>query len=496
LFLRDHETVDVGYPIRTMERTAMSGSYALARLLSQTRRLLTAMSLVVVAVLVHAQSAAAQSVYEDGAFDLDDWTVHGPFVVPEGDPGGGVDASAPMGGGNPEAHLRFQLTGVSVPLGNSSVVWGILINDQAVYDPGDGALGAIERVDFDFDGRLPAEGRGNRAVTLALQQDGFLWAAIDTRLFVDEHSWQPRSISALEESDFTAPIWAEDGQPPNPDFSEGASPIAFGVAQGSSCPVTSDCTAPPIPVELDIDNWAVTVNQTGLTIELSLDQVAGEGDLPELPFEFRVSAKVRNAGPSEVSEVRVLFLLPQEALAGFVIPGVGDDPECTPDSEVGFTTADCKVAGSIGPGASDTVRSPTGALSEPPAHIAVGYANVVHGQDDTIYSEFVYEASIKSFSGGQPDPADKLTDEFVLAVCNPTGMNPITVNDRASCDEIAAGGTPGTGGSPGAGGMGGSPGMDSGGGGCTAAPGPNPSGHWMLLLGVVGFALWHRRTRR
>jgi hypothetical protein len=129
----------------------------------------TVVSFALIVLLAPATRAVAQTVYEEGDFELATWTVFDPFITPQNNLGGGdFDAATPTSGGNPDGYLRLTLTGVAVEMGNSSLVWALLINDDAEYEPG--TLGAIERVDFDFDARLPPEGRGNRAVTLAVEQ--------------------------------------------------------------------------------------------------------------------------------------------------------------------------------------------------------------------------------------------------------------------------------------------------------------------------------------
>jgi hypothetical protein len=205
-----------------------------------------------------------QTIYQDGTFDLASWTEFGPFILPPDVPGGDVEASQITTGGNPGSHLRFAVQGVSVPLGESSVVWGHLISDQAVHDPA--SVGAIERIDFRFDGRLTPGGRGGRAVTLAVQQDGFLWSAFDTRAFIFDLNWVALSIAGLQASDFRSLLTAEPGQPVNPDFSGTGSPIAFGLSHGTSCPTTSDCSTPPIVISVDIDNFEVVVTHADLSL--------------------------------------------------------------------------------------------------------------------------------------------------------------------------------------------------------------------------------------
>lgn len=435
---------------------------------------------IVMVPLLATQSAVAQERYEDGTFEVDqegvltNWTINGPFFRPQEAQGADVGASAPRTGGNPGAFLRSQVTSVPVPAGESWVVWGIFINDQAVYDPG--SLGAIERVDFDFDSRLPEGTRGSRAVSLAVQQGEFFWAALTPRVFVQDLSWTPMSISGLQASDFIlSDIWAQEGQDPTPDFSATGLPVRFGLLQGQSCPTTSDCSAPPTVVEVDTDNWTVTVNNTGLSVELSVAQVFGPGRFPELPLEFAVSARVRNAGTIPLRDIEVRFLLPKEALADFDIPA----GECIPDSATlnDAVIADCTIPGPIQPPLqqedSDTVSVPTSVIS-------VGYANVVPDG-----SEFLYQAEIVSFSGREPDSNDDLADEVLISICNPSGMDPVVVDDAMTCGDLMTGGT------------GGDPTMGTDGGGCdcyiASAPGSNP---WALpFLCLAAWAIW-RRLRR
>jgi len=437
----------------------------------------TVVSFALVVLLAPAKSAVAQTVYEEGNFDLATWTVFGPFITPEENLGGGdFDVEAPTSGGNPDGYLRLKVTGVAVELGTSSLVWALLINDDAEYEPG--TPGAIERVDFDFDARLPPGARGNRAVTIALEQDGFVWAAIDKRLFVDDMRWVSKWIFGLEAADFTTANWGEQDQPVNPDFSDTASPIKFGIAQGQSCPVASDCRI-SVQLELDIDNWKVAVNGTGLSLKLSLMEESGPGQL-EVPLEFQVKATVRNAGPSEASDIVVRFLLPKESLAGFFIP----DTTCRVGEEMGvpisdrLVIADCDIPGPVGPASAGTVDVPTIGI------MAAGYANVVRDK-----STFTYDASILSFAG---DPGPVVTDEVVIAICNPSGIDPIVVNDPMTCD--GNGGTSGSGGAGGGAGTGGTD-MGGNGGGCDIATtsGPAP---WLLILCLAGAALWLRRRYR
>jgi len=281
----------------------------------------------------------------------------------------------------------------------------------------------------------------------------------------------------------------EEAQPPMPDFSESGLPVSFGLVQGQSCPTTSDCSAPPTPIEVDVDNWSVTVNQTGLNIELSVAQVAEPGELPELPLEFAVSATVRNAGSDDLSDIEVRFVLPSEERAGLSVP----QSECMPDSAVPseVLAADCMVEDPVGPATSDTVRVPSGFLSDPApkAVISVGYASDVADQ-----SEFTYQAVV-SFFGRDEEPGDVLMDEVVVAICNPTGMNPVVVEDTMACADLPTGGTAGSGGVAGSGGMPGSGGSSPGGCGCFTTA-PNTSNPLVPFLFLAAFACWRRLRRR
>ena len=447
----------------------------------------TVMSFVLLVLLVPAQGAVAQTVYEEGTFDLAHWTLFGPFTTPEDNLGGpDTDAHTPTSGGNPGGYLRFSVTGAAVPIGGSTVTWALLINDQAEYDPG--SLGAIERVDFDFDGRVPPEDRLNRVVTLAVEQGGFRWAAIDTRIFLEEKSWLSKWISGLQAEDFVAHSWAEEDQPANPDFSSTASPIKFGTLTGTSCPTTSDCSATPVRKEVDIDNWRVAVNESDLSLRLSVAEVDGDGVLTDLPLEFRVSARVRNATSPDLNNVIVRFLLPKAELAGFTIPA----GECVqpPESRNDFVIADCTVPGPVGPGSSDTVEVPTSGIS-------VGYANVVPvASEEPDRAVFPYKAGVLPLAGTDPDPANDVADLVDVVVCNPSGMDPVTVDDITDCDDLMTGGTSGSGGADGGAGTGGTD-MGGSGGGCSCDVATrNGSTTWLLIVCLASAALLLRRRYR
>jgi MYXO-CTERM domain-containing protein len=89
-------------------------------------------------------------------------------------------------------------------------------------------------------------------------------------------------------------------------------------------------------------------------------------------------------------------------------------------------------------------------------------------------------------------------DEVIVGICNPSGMDPVVVNDVATCDAQGTGGTSGAGGAGGAGGAAGTGGATTGGSsgdcGCDVAT-TSSSAPWLLILSLAGAALWLRRRR-
>jgi hypothetical protein len=129
---------------------------------------------------------------------------------------------------------------------------------------------------------------------------------------------------------------------------------------------------------------------------------------------------------------------------------------------------------------SDTVQVPTEGIS-------VGYANVV--ADGSV---FPYKAGVLPLTGTDPDPDNDVADVVEVVVCNPSGMDPVTVDDVGDCEDLPTGGTSGTGGAGGTAGTGGS--SSGGGGGCNVdMTTSNASGAWFLIFSLAGVALWVRR---
>ena len=212
--------------------------------------------------LAGSQALSAQTVLSDTDFDVNnEWSVYGPYVVPEDATAPGLTVQQGTGDGNPGTYMSVTLTRATVPLGEEVATWGAMINDTLVWDPADTQQGPIGKMDFDIDGRR-TPGTGSRTVTLALRQDGFVWLALKRRIFLNEDGWVSLPIGCIDEEDFFPLPGSEfvvDDQPEHPDFSAQGSEIALGIGTGMSCPTTSNCmvTAPRI---FDFDNLSVTVN--------------------------------------------------------------------------------------------------------------------------------------------------------------------------------------------------------------------------------------------
>ena len=100
-------------------------------------------------------------------------------------------------------------------------------------------------------------------------------------------------------------------------------------------------------------------------------------------------------------------------------------------------------------------------------------------------------------TGTDPDPANDVADLVDVVVCNPSGFDPVTVDDITDCDDLMTGGTSGAGGAGGAAGSGGA-GVGAGdGSGCDCNIATNEVlESWLLILCSAGVALWLRRRVR
>lgn len=203
------------------------------------------------------QEAQAQKTFTDTEFQFNaQWDTYGPYTTPPDAENVALTVTRRQSGGNPGAHLEIRLAHGNVTEG-SVVSWVAFINRTLVWDPAAEADGPLGQLDFKLDARR-GEGSGNRALTVAVEQDGYIWMATNKRVFYESDDWGTISIDCLDQLDFfRLPGVNDPGQPLRPDFSAGGSPIAFGIANGQSCPASADCTR-PTEREVDVDNFEVT----------------------------------------------------------------------------------------------------------------------------------------------------------------------------------------------------------------------------------------------
>jgi hypothetical protein len=215
----------------------------------------------IVPIITHAQPA--QTTFTSTSFGAAEWTAPTvPFSAPV--TGGTMSFTAETSDGNPGdfGRMVIQMPGnAACPSGS----YGFAMRPSAVFDPG--TSGAITGIDFTWDSRpSPVQGAGG-AATLALEQGGMYWAALNRRVAVIDllAGWQSFQLPGLVAADFTyASSWRQTGQALNPDFSESGAPITFGIANGVSIGFGGfdpEC-ANPAPNGLDTDNWVVTVTAT------------------------------------------------------------------------------------------------------------------------------------------------------------------------------------------------------------------------------------------
>jgi hypothetical protein len=248
-------------------------------------------------LLIASQSLAAQTVFRDTEFDVNsDWSVYGPYLVPEDAANADLTLQQGVGDGNPGSYMTLTLTRATVPLGQEVATWAAVINDTLVWDPADAQQGPIGKMDFRLDGRRTT-GTGARTVTLAVRQDGFVWLALKRRIFLNEDGWVSLPIGCIDEQDFFPLPGAEfvvQDQPEHPDFSAGGAPVALGIGTGMSCPTTSNCEV-TAPRDFDFDNLEITVNppfqiNAGLNDAWYEPATAGQGFFnvvfPELEIIF------------------------------------------------------------------------------------------------------------------------------------------------------------------------------------------------------------------
>lgn len=207
--------------------------------------------LVCFGILLATHTVSAETTYTDTEFDVaNDWSVFGPYDVPESATGGAFSAQQ-GNGGNP--HMEVTHTRAAVSSGEV-FTWGMLINNTFVWDPAENADGPLGKIDM----TMFVDGGG--AWSLAVKQGEFVWYAIQRRAVLNLPDPVTIEIENMVELDFVPVPGSEfvvDNQPMHPDFSANAPPITFGVGIGRSCPATSNCTTNPQVVSL-IDDLQIT----------------------------------------------------------------------------------------------------------------------------------------------------------------------------------------------------------------------------------------------
>jgi hypothetical protein len=242
--------------------------------------------------LLASPMALAEMAYSDTEFDFkNQWSLFGPYIIPDDAPSGEFSAQQVLVNGNPDAHLEVTMTRPTVDPGKSAAVWGAVINDTFVWDPAAQSNGPLGRLDFLLDVR------DGGAWSLAVKQGEHVWMALSRRKFGVLNGWATLSIDCLEEVDFVPVPGSEfivQDQPRHPDFSSTGAPISFGIGAGLSCPTTSDCTR-IIPAVFGLDNLQVTARpplkiNAGLNDAWFEPATAGQGILhivfPEIESIF------------------------------------------------------------------------------------------------------------------------------------------------------------------------------------------------------------------
>jgi hypothetical protein len=194
-----------------------------------------------------AVTATTPVVFQDGEFDLADWTVT--TQMAPGTPVFSPSVERSATGGNPDA---FLLTRFVVP-SNTGTVTVLYLSNRAAYDPV--TQGAIQVIDYAEE--CAALVRGTATVTdsrLLIEQGGRRFVSPDPGQYCVSSSWKPvANRMALRAADFllldgSACAAAE----PCPDFSATAATLRFGFIR-----VTR--SYPNEEAVHGIDNWKVTV---------------------------------------------------------------------------------------------------------------------------------------------------------------------------------------------------------------------------------------------
>ena len=235
----------------------MGNALVFARVWSNAPRLLPVLGSLLFC-LGMSPTVRAQVVLSDTEFDAtNDWTVYGPYLLPADAQNSAFDAQQQPDGGQPGPYLNISHTRATVNSGAVSS-WAALINETLSWEPSELRAGAVAQLSFHIDARRLASTL-DRIFSLALRQDGWVWAAVDKRAVLSANDWISIDLEELENADFAAlPNVNNASQPVRPDFSQTGSTIHVGIMTALSCPATSSCTS-VVARQSDIDNFLVTV---------------------------------------------------------------------------------------------------------------------------------------------------------------------------------------------------------------------------------------------
>lgn len=286
---------------------------------------------------------ATEVSFQSEDFDGGNWSSGGAYSHPVA--GATVTFEPRSGDGNPDQYLRLLIQMAPNP-GGSTGAYALAFNAEATYAPA--VSGAIEWLDHQWDVRRSPDADGSHAATLALVQDGYLYAAFDRRLFPDLSisGWETQEQLVLVESDFIPYAgWREDEQPFNPDFSENGSPITFGYANGVSRGAGDPLTANPPPVGIDTDNWQLTIHSAGVPAAPgTLSFVDAALSVPE--SSGSITATVRRTGGT-MGDVSVDYATVDETASGGsdyeTATGTLDFPDGVTERDIPLTVLDDSV---------------------------------------------------------------------------------------------------------------------------------------------------------
>jgi hypothetical protein len=120
-------------------------------------------------------------------------------------------------------------------------------NRNAVYDPSDGANGAIRSLYYSYDGRALPDSRQASIRPLAKQGGKWFWAAWDSeKVLIDEGDWVTREWPGVSLIGF--------GHAGQLDLTETGTEITFGISTAASHTSNVETTR-----NTGVDNWRVVI---------------------------------------------------------------------------------------------------------------------------------------------------------------------------------------------------------------------------------------------